>query len=148
MPPRIPRNCRTFNRVIEHEDVLSGFLRRYEYENALTLTVRKELPRLAATQTRVVVSHKSGELKLIVPSGTVATVVKQHAPQLLRKLSAVGLEFNSIFVYVQPFSATKPTIGQVERRIPPSKAPLEKLMKQLSDGALKNALRKLIRHAV
>jgi hypothetical protein len=140
-----PKSFSPLTRVIETEPLLATWLRRYRLEAALTRTVRAHLPRLLASQVRVT-DLRGGQLELTVPSGTLATAVRQRTPELLAALAAYH-EFNGIRVRVQPLSTPLPTHSDFlsPRRAPPAVAPLRALAQDLPDGPLKKAIARLIR---
>ncbi|MCL2308943.1 MAG: DUF721 domain-containing protein [Proteobacteria bacterium] len=129
--------------VIETEPHLAAWLRRHRLEAALTHIVRTHLPRLAAGQVRVT-DVRGGQLELTVPSGALATVIRQQIPELLAALASHSREFNGIRVRVQPLAASMIAPAPTPRRPPPAAAPLQALTKKLSDGPLKMAVSRLI----
>lgn len=129
-------------RVIETEPHLAVWLRRHQREAALTRAIRAHLPRLIADQVRVTDS-KDGQLELTVPSGALATAVRQRIPELLVSLSH---DFNGIRVRVQPLTAQKSSQMPTSRRPPPTSPSLQALARDLPDGKLKTALSRLMRH--
>ncbi|MDR2711184.1 MAG: DUF721 domain-containing protein, partial [Burkholderiales bacterium] len=98
-------------RVIETEPQLAAWLRRYQMEAALTRAVRARLPRLIANQVRVT-DLKGRELELTVPSGALATAIRQRVPELLAALVSLSHDFNGIRVRVQPLAAIKSPSSQ------------------------------------
>ena len=132
-------------RVIENEPHLAIWLRRHQREAALTRAIRTHLPRLIADQVRVTDS-KGGQLELTVPSGALATAVRQRIPELLATLMSLSHDFNGIRVRVQPLIAQKSPQMPPSRRPPPTSPSLQALAQDLPDGQLKTALFRLIRH--
>jgi hypothetical protein len=142
MPP-----TQSFNplaRVIETEPHLASWLRRHRLEAALTRIVRAHLPRLVAGQVRVT-DVRGGQLELTVPSGALATAVRQQIPELLTALASHSREFNAILVRVQPPAAFMIASAPPPRRPPPATAPLQTLARSLPDGPLKDAVSRLMK---
>ncbi|MDR2016070.1 MAG: DUF721 domain-containing protein [Burkholderiales bacterium] len=140
-------SSKSFNplaRAIETEPHLAAWLRRHRLETALTNAVRAHLPRLVASQVRVT-DLRDGQLELTVPSGALATAVRQRIPELSAALVSQFHEFNRIRVRVQPLTASMVTSAVPARRPPPALAPLQALAKRLPDGPLKDAVSRLIR---
>ncbi|MDR2244788.1 MAG: DUF721 domain-containing protein [Burkholderiales bacterium] len=142
MPP--PQSFNPLARAIETEPHLAAWLRRHRLETALTRIVRTHLPRLVAGQVRVT-DLRDGQLELTVPSGALATAVRQQIPELLTALASHSREFNGIRVRVQPLAAFITTPAIPSRRPPPAVAPLQTLAKSLPDGRLKDAVSRLIK---
>ncbi|MDR0770636.1 MAG: DUF721 domain-containing protein [Burkholderiales bacterium] len=142
MPPAKSFNLLT--RVLETEPHLAAWLRRHRMEAALARIVRAHLPRLVAGQVRVT-DLRNGQLELTVPSGALATAVRQRIPELLTALASHSHEFNGIRVRVQPLSASMSAPPPPSRRPPPSSTPLQALAKSLPDGPLKNAVSRLMK---
>ncbi|MCL2297570.1 MAG: DUF721 domain-containing protein [Proteobacteria bacterium] len=142
MPPHQPFN--PLAHVIETEPHLAVWLRRHRLEAALTRMVRAHLPRLVAGQVRVT-DLRDGQLELTVPSGALATAVRQQIPELLAALASHSREFNGIRVRVQPLAAFITTPTPPSRRPPPATAPLQTLVKRLPDGPLKDAVSRLMK---
>ncbi|MDR1529692.1 MAG: DciA family protein [Burkholderiales bacterium] len=137
-------HLKPFDTALAQEAHLVSWLRRYRLETMLTDTVRRRLPRLVAEQTRVT-DLRNGQLKLSVPSGAVATVVKQHAPDLIKALASQGYEFKSILVHVQPPRRNKSAKNTEIKRMPPPRALLCELERKVSSERLKQAIRKLMK---
>ncbi|MDR0250271.1 MAG: DciA family protein [Burkholderiales bacterium] len=131
-------------RVIETEPRLAVWLRRHRLEAALTHTVRAHLPRLIAGQVRVT-DVRGEHLELTVPSGALATAVHQQIPELLMALASHSREFNGILIRVQPLAAFMSASAPLSRRPPPVTAPLQTLVRSLSNGPLKDAVSRLIK---
>jgi hypothetical protein len=139
-----PQSFNPLTRAIETEPRLAAWLRRHRLETALTNTVRVHLPRLIASQVRVT-DLKDGQLELTVPSGALATAVRQRIPELLATLASQSHEFNRIRVRVQPLTAPMTASAPLVRRPPPALVPLQALAKRLPDGPLKDAISRLMR---
>jgi Uncharacterized protein conserved in bacteria len=140
-----PDTIKRISDVLEHETQLAAWLRRHQLETMLTGKIRSLLPKLVATQTRVV-DMRGGQLKLSVSSGAVATAVKQYTPEILQFLSQQGYEFNAVFVSVQPIQHKKITEKSSVPRTPPPVSALRDFEATLPDGKLKNALQRLIKN--
>ncbi len=131
-------------RVIENETRLAAWLRRHRLEAALTRAVRARLPRLIAGRVRAT-DLRDGQLELTVPSGALATAVRQRIPELLTALALQSHEFNGIRVRVQPAANAISAQTMPTRRPPPNTVPLEALARNLSEGSLKKAVLRLIK---
>ncbi|MDR2195720.1 MAG: DUF721 domain-containing protein [Gallionellaceae bacterium] len=99
---------------------------------------------MLASQVRVT-DLRGGQLELTVPSGTLATAVRQRSPELLIALASHFHEFNRIRVRVQPLTAPVSPQAVRSRRPPPVAAPLQSLARSLPDGPLRNAILRLIK---
>jgi hypothetical protein len=133
------------SRVIAADARLSGWDARRRHEGALTRVLGNVLPRPLASQ--VWVSAASGDiLELATPTGAVAAVVRQRAPQLVAALAREGWEFTGLRVRVQPRGAPvghqKPVPHQWDNN---AKRALTPLAAGLPPGPLKLALQRLLR---
>ena len=116
-----------------------------QQESRLTTAVRRMLPRALADRVRVAQAEPP-TLKLAVPAGAVAAVVRQRLPDLLAGLRREGLHFTQIEVRVQvgvtPGVTLKPHKNQSSRINP---GPLRALASDLPAGALREAILRLAR---
>jgi hypothetical protein len=132
-------------RVFERDDQLKAWSDRRVREEALLRAVRRRLPRPVGE--RVSIADGDGTtLELCVTTGAIASVVRQHGPELVAALQRDGWEFSGIRLRVQPRSA-----GWTERKVVPrqwdssSTRPLRTLASALEDGPLKRALARLLK---
>jgi hypothetical protein len=138
---------RLLGQVLETEAELADFQRRRERELRLQLQLRRGLPPALATHVRVA-DTRSYELEIVAASGAAAALLRQRAPDLLRKLAGEGWEFTGIRVRVQARPAApapeKPPTKQLDAA---AGRALEALAQRLGDAPLAQALRRLARHA-
>jgi hypothetical protein len=118
---------------------------RMERELRLTTAVRRLLPRALADRVRVAEAEPP-TLKLAVPAGAVAAVVRQRSPDLLAGLRREGWDFTQFEVRVQVgtgvLSHMKIDKNQTHRVNP---APLRQLAAGLPPGPLRDAVQRLAR---
>jgi len=136
---------RPLSRILAVDAQIGVWHERMEREFRLTTAVRRLLPRALADRVRVA-EAVTPILKLAVPAGAVAAVVRQRSPDLLAGLRREGLHFTELEVRVQvgnaPLPAGKPHANQVPRLNP---APLRTLAARLGPGPLRDAVERLAR---
>ncbi|MCC7040764.1 MAG: DUF721 domain-containing protein [Burkholderiales bacterium] len=116
-----------------------------QQETHLTAAVRRHLPRMLAEHVRVAQATPP-RLVVAVPTGAVATAVRQRSRDVLAGLHREGLHFTQIDLRVQvggnARSGEKPVPNQ---RTSPNSAPLRELVRQLPAGPLRDAVARLAR---
>jgi hypothetical protein len=136
---------RPLSRILAVDAQIGAWHERMERESRLTTTVRRMLPRALADRVRVA-EAETPILKLAVPAGAVAAVVRQRSPDLLAGLRREGLNFTQLEVRVQVgttrASGQKLHANQASRLNP---GPLRALAEELPPGPLREAVRKLAR---
>jgi len=96
-----PNPLQPLSRVLAADTRLAAWDARRRHEQALTLMIRRSLPRPVAEQVSVCAAV-SETLELATASGAVAAVVRQRSPDLITALQREGWEFTVIRVRVQP----------------------------------------------
>jgi len=96
-----PNPLQPLFRVLAADPRLAAWDARRRHEQALTLMIRRSLPRPIAEQVAVCAAV-SETLELATASGAVAAVVRQRSPDLIAALQREGWEFTVIRVRVQP----------------------------------------------
>ena len=138
---------RLLGQVLETEAGLADFQRRREREVRLQLQLRRGLPPALAAHVRVA-DTRSQELEIVAASGAAAGLLRQRAPDLLRKLAGEGWEFTGIRVRVQARPADPgPEKLPTKQLDEAAGQALEALARRLGDAPLGEALRRLARHA-
>lgn len=136
---------RPLSRILAVDAQIGAWHERMERESRLTTAVRRMLPRALADRVRVA-EAETPILKLAVPAGAVAAVVRQRSPDLLAGLRREGWNFTQLEVRVQVgatrASSQKLPSNQVSR---PDSRPLRRLADELPPGPLREALLKLAR---
>jgi len=134
-------------RIVAADATLAGWDARRSREQALTLIVRRSLPRAFASRVHVA-DARSGELELAVDAGAVAAILRQRSGDLLRTLRAEGWEFTGIRVRVQVADGVSPprklSVNQPDKA---SLRSLAALARTLPQGPLKTALERFLRRA-
>jgi Dna[CI] antecedent, DciA len=132
-------------RIVATDATLAEWEARRTREQALTILVRRQLPRALATRVQVA-DARSGELELAVDAGAVAGILRQRSSDLLRALRGEGWEFTGIRVRVHvrtdPAPPPKRSVNQLDRA---SLRSLATLARTLPRGPLKAALERLLR---
>jgi len=138
---------RLLGQVLETEAELADFQRRRERELRLQLQLRRGLPPALAAHV-LVADTRSQELEIVAASGAAAALLRQRAPDLLRKLAGEGWEFTGIRVRVQARPAA-PGLEKLPKKQLDEAAgrTLQALARRLGDAPLAQALRRLARHA-
>ena len=138
---------RLLGQVLDTEATLADLLRRRNRELSLQLVLRRGLPPALAAHVQVG-DARSHELEIVAASGAAAALLRQRAPELLRKLAGEGCEFTGIRVRVQARPAAaerqKPQMKQLDAA---AASTLRALAAELGDAPLASALRRLARHA-
>ncbi|HET7033105.1 MAG TPA: DciA family protein [Casimicrobiaceae bacterium] len=133
--------------ILTADAVLAQWEARRTREHALTIVVRRHLPRPLAPRIHVV-DARSGELELAADAGAVAAMLRQRSADLLAALRSQGWEFTGIRVRVQvcadPGPRPKASVNQPDRS---SLQSLAALARRLPRGALKAALEQFLRRA-
>ena len=133
--------------VLSADATLAEWEARRSRESALTIVIRRHLPRPLAMRIHVV-DARNGELELAADAGAVAGILRQRSAELLRALQHQGWEFTGIRVRVQvsgtPASTPKPVTIPIDRS---SLQPLSALARTLPRGPLKAALERFLRRA-
>ena len=136
---------RPLSRILAVDAQIGAWHERMEREFRLTTAVRRLLPRALADRVRVA-EAVTPILKLAVPAGAVAAVVRQRSPDLLAGLRREGWDFTQFEVRVQVgtgvLSHMKPNKNQTHRINP---APLRHLASELPPGPLRDAVQRLAR---
>jgi hypothetical protein len=144
---RRPPPHQTLARVIETDAQFTEWTLRHRREVALTLLLRKHLPRPIAERVRVS-DTRDGVLELAATAGAIAATLRQRAAQLRSELAREGFAFAEIRVRVQVAG----TIATQRKTARPqwdmaNAAPLFSLADRLPDGPLKAALARWSRRA-
>lgn len=140
-----PIPARPLSRILAGDDQIAAWHQRMQQESRLTAAVRRMLPRALADRVRVAEAGTQ-TLKLAVPAGAVAAVVRQRTPDLLAGLRREGCNFTQIEVRVQVAVDPPPT-----RKIPVNQAnkvdsaALRELAGRLPPGPLREAVLRLAR---
>jgi hypothetical protein len=140
-----PSPTQPLSRILAGDAQIAEWHERMQRESRLTTAVRRMLPRALADRVRVALAEPP-TLRLSVPAGAVAAVVRQRSPDLLAGLRREGLHFTQIEVRVQvsadPGFPSKPQKNQSTRI---SSGPLKALAAELPAGALRDAVLRLAR---
>ncbi len=140
-----PTPVRPLQRVLAEDAQLAQWHERMQRENQLTAAVRRLLPRALADRVRVAEAAPP-LLLLAVPSGAVATAVRQRSPDLLAGLRREGVHFTQLEVRVQvraePPVPEKLASNQYSTIVA---APLRALAERLPPGGLREAVARLAR---
>ena len=127
-------------RVFEGDPKIASWAARMKQEEALTVLIRRQLPRPLAGRVRVA-GTRDRVLELAVEAGAVATVVRQRLPGLTSALRREGLDFTEIRIRVQvrcgPGGERKAVARQLDTT---DVAPLFDLVQRLRDSPLKVSL--------
>jgi hypothetical protein len=138
---------RTVAGILETDAHFAEWTARHRQENALTLLLRKHLPRPIAERVRVT-DARDRVLEISASAGAIAAALRQRAPDLRLALARDGWDFTDVRVRVQVAGITvrekKPAIRQWDSK---SASPVFELADQLRDGPLKAALTRWSRRA-
>jgi hypothetical protein len=136
-----------FKQILTGDATLADWEARRSREQALTIVVRRHLPRPLAPRIHVV-DARGGELELAADAGAVAAMLRQRSSDLLAALRRQGWEFTGIRVRVQvradPGPPPKATVNQPDRS---SLQSMAALARRLPRGPLKAALERFLRRA-
>lgn len=139
---------RLLGQVLENEATLADLQRRRERELRLQLLLQRGLPPALAAHVSVA-DARSQELELAAASGAAGALLRQRAPDLLRKLAGEGWKFTGIKVRVQARPAARNPAKVPKKQLDEAAvSTLETLASRLGDAPLAVALRRLARHAV
>ena len=136
-----------FKQVLTADANLAEWEARRSRERALTVEVRRHLPRPLAPRIHVV-DARGGELQLAADAGAVAAMLRQRSADLLAELRRQGWEFTGIRVRVQvradPRPPSKAAVNQPDRS---SLQSMAALARKLPRGPLRSALERFLRRA-
>jgi hypothetical protein len=136
-----------FKQVLTADTTLAEWEARRSREHALTIVVRRHLPRPLAPRVHVV-DARSVELQLAADAGAVAAMLRQRSADLLAALRRQGWEFTGIRVRIQvradPGPPSKVAVNQPDRS---SLQSMAALARTLPRGPLKVALERFLRRA-
>ena len=136
-----------FKQVLAADATLAEWEARRRVEHALTIVVRRNLPRPLAPRIQVV-DARGRELELAADAGAVAAMLRQRSADLLASLRRQGWEFTGIRVRVQVRTDADPmpkaTVNQPDRA---SLQSMAALARRLPRGPLKSSLERFLRRA-
>jgi hypothetical protein len=139
------RSPQTLERILAADPVTAAWMQRQRRQAALTLHVRRHLPRALAGRIRVA-DDQGPELLLAANVGAIAGIARQRAPDLLLDLRREGYEFTSIRVRVQvkvdSQEIQKSNVKQLDRS---ALKPLDAFARSLPTGPLKASLARFLR---
>lgn len=139
------RSPQTLERILATDPATAAWIARQRRQAALTLHVRRHLPRALAGRIHVT-DAEGPELSLVANVGAIAGITRQRAPDLLATLRREGYEFTSIRVRVQVDNgiseASKAFKKQLNRDC---LRPLADLARDLPGGPLKASLARFLR---
>ena len=142
----MPRPTLTpLHRIVDADAQLKSWNERRLREEALLRSVRRALPRPVAE--RIHLADGQGErLELATSAGAIASVVRQHGPDILAALRRDGWQFSGLAVRVQPPSMPLSLHKNLPRQWDSAnRRPLDGLCATLSPGPLKAALQRFLR---
>jgi hypothetical protein len=133
-------------RVFASDAHLKAWSDRRAHEEALLRALRRQLPRPVGERVSIA-DGQGSTLELFVTTGAIASVVRQHAPELIAALQRDGWEFSGIRLRVQPRNHA----GSIAKVVPrqwdrTSTRPLVVLEASLPHGPLKAALGRLLKN--
>jgi hypothetical protein len=138
---------RSLARVLESDAQFADWVARRRQEAALTVHLRKHLPRPIAERVRVT-DVRNGVLELAASAGAIAATLRQRAPDLRSALARDGYDFTEIRVRVQMAGHQQsPQPGSVRQWDSASATPLFDLADRLPEGPLKHVLTRWSRRA-
>jgi len=141
------RSPQTLERILATDPATAAWMDRQRRQAALTLHVRRHLPRALAGRIRVA-DDQGPELLLAADVGAIAGIARQRAPDLLLDLRRAGYEFTSIRVRVQvkvdSREIEKHNAKQLDRSVLKS---LDSFARNLPAGPLKASLARFLRRA-
>jgi len=133
--------------ILSADAALAEWEARRSREHALTIVVRRQLPRPLAPRVRVV-DARSSELELAADAGAVAAMLRQRSAELLHALRRQGWEFTGIRVRVQVRGDVDPPAKALVNH--PDRSSLQALTmlaRTLPRGPLKTAIERFLRRA-
>jgi hypothetical protein len=137
-------SAKPLSRIVADDPTLADWQRRRIRDEAVLQILRRALPRALAAQIAIA-DALALELVIAGPSGAVAAVVRQRAPDLLARLTREGWEFTGIRVVVQPRvtagAEKKPVTLQLDSAAIPA---LSALRDGLPPGELRDALERIV----
>lgn len=140
-----PNPTRTLARILAGDAQIAQWHERMQREAHLTTAVRRMLPRALADRVRVALAAPP-TLRLAVPAGAIAAVVRQRSPDLLASLRREGMHFTEIEVRVQVgTNLGPPRKTLLNQRAKIDSAPLKAVASSLPAGPLKEAMLRLAR---
>jgi hypothetical protein len=141
------RSPQLVRRIVADDPQLAAWDARRRRGMALTIAIRRELPRQLATRVRVV-DAQNATLEIVADSGAVAAAVRQRLPAVHAQLVRDGVEFTGIRVRVQVRADVELTPKSVSNPMHKSSADaLSRLASSLEPGPLKASLDRLLRRA-
>jgi len=141
------RTPQKLERILATDPVTAAWMARQRRQAALTLHVRRHLPRALAGRIRVA-DAEGPELLLAANVGAIAGIARQRAPDLLAELRREGYEFTSIRVRVQVDAGGKDASKRFKKQMDSgSLRPLTALARDLPAGPLKASLTRFLRRA-
>ena len=144
--PASPKH-RTLAHVFETDGQFTEWTARHRREVALTLSLRKHLPRPIAERVRVS-DARNDVLEISAGAGAIAAALRQRIPELRSALARDGWVFAEVRVRVQVAGIVEPSRKAEARQWDTNAAaPLFELSERISDGPLKAALRRWSRRA-
>lgn len=139
------RTPQTLERILGTDPVTAAWMARQRRQAALTLHVRRHLPRALAGRIRVA-DAEGPELLLAANAGAIAGIARQRAPDLLAELRREGYEFTSIRVRVQVDAGGEDTSKRFKKQMDTeSLRPLAAFARDLPAGPLKASLTRFLR---
>jgi hypothetical protein len=144
-PPK-PLVTAPLARVFAADAHISAWTARLKSEAALTVIVRRQLPRPLADRVRVT-GIREGTLELATSAGAVAATVRQRTPDLIAALRREGCDFTEIRVRVQVAGAGAPQQKPLSRQVDARASAMFDLAARLPDGPLRQALDRWSRRA-
>jgi hypothetical protein len=145
IPPK-PLATAPLARVFAADARIAAWTARLKEEAALTVLIRRELPRPLADRVRVT-GIRDGTLELATSSGAVATAARQRAPDLIAALRRKGCDFTEIRIRVQVAGAGAPDQKPLPRQMDARASAMFDLAARLPEGPLKHALDRWSRRA-
>ena len=141
------RSPQLLQRIVAEDPVLAAWDDRRRREAALTIAIRRELPRQLAARVRVVESQNA-TLELVADSGAVAAAVRQRLPAVTAQLASDGREFTGMRVRVQVRADAVPAAKMPSKQLDKSSVTeLARLADSLRAGPLKKSLDRLLRRS-
>lgn len=139
------RTLEPLGRIFEADAKLAAWNDRRRQDAALLAALRRQLPRTVADQIAVA-GTEGNTLTVAVPSGALASVLRQKTPELAAGLQREGWQFSRIRIRTQPRSMPMSWDKKLYRQWDSeSRRPLDRLCSQLSEGPLKAALARFLR---